>query len=231
MTVQAFCPNCGASRVVSSRFCASCGRAFDGDAPISAPPPPAGVVRDLNWTVILALAGAGLLAIGAFLPWITATIPLAGNIARSGMEGGDGWLVLVLALVPASFGYQVWAGKAGRRSWLTPMVVGFLGIGFYLLELQNIQQRIASVDTTYRQLVTVGVGLHVVLLGALATLVAGLRQRSAETASASRLAPMSMPVLSRLNRFQQLPAPMRLFWVVIGFVVVIGLILVIQALT
>ena len=33
-----------------------------------------------------------------------------------------------------------------------------------------------------------------------------------------------------LNRFERLPAPMRLFWVVIGFMVVIGVILVIQAL-
>ena len=157
MTGQAFCPQCGKARVAGAGFCGSCGRAFDGELPVSPSTPAATVARDLNWPLILALAGAVLLVIGAFLPWITATIPLAGSFARSGMEGGDGWLVLGLATAPAAFGYQAWAGKAGRRAWLTPLVAGVLAIGFYLLELQNLQQRIESIDATYRQLKERGV--------------------------------------------------------------------------
>ena len=174
---QAFCPNCGAPRVTGSRFCASCGRPFDGEAPVN---------RHLNWTVILSLVGAALLAIGAFLPWVSATIPLAGNFAPSGMEGGDGPVSLGLALVAATYGYKVWSGAAGPRSWIIPLILGVVGIGFYALELQSIQGRIAAIDATYRPLVTVGIGVHVILLGAIATLVAGLRQWAFESEQRNR---------------------------------------------
>ena len=47
---------------------------------------------------ILMLLGAGLAALGSFLPWISVSTGF-GSTSRNGMEGGDGVIILIVAIL------------------------------------------------------------------------------------------------------------------------------------
>jgi Double zinc ribbon len=54
----------------------------------------------------LLVAAAALVVVGSFSPWIKATAVLVGTVTRSGMDGGDGWIAILLAVPLAICGIR-----------------------------------------------------------------------------------------------------------------------------
>jgi hypothetical protein len=71
--------------------------------------------------------GGALIAIGAFLPWVKAIAAFVGTITRSGMEGGDGPIFLIVGIIIAAVG--LWSLMA--RPTMAPglLILGGLAVG------------------------------------------------------------------------------------------------------
>ena len=147
----------------------------------------------------LAIAGGGLLVLGALLPWITVFIPGSGETpSNSGMEGEDGLIFLMGGLVIAALGLWAFSGRPSAVPAL--LIVGGLaaGIGAFL-EYSDIAQQISSVSDSMgsRFSYSVGEGIWLLFAGALLTVVAGFvlwRQ----------MEPVAEPGAARARRRQQI---------------------------
>lgn len=160
MTPQ-FCAACGTRLVEGAAFCAGCGArvggesappAASGDTPPPAPPayaaPAAHAWRDpsaarataLPDSRTLAFIGAGLLALGCFLPLFT--IPVAGSITYFSGGGGDGIFILVFAAA------TVLLAILGK----TRLVVfpGLLSLALMAFTYFSLQSRMGEVRATMR---------------------------------------------------------------------------------
>jgi hypothetical protein len=211
------------------RFCRSCG--FDFDSQPSRQPPDGR--SDPDW-----YAGA------AHAPLPAALSSDKPDDNQSARLGGIAWIICAaltgyLALLQYgavgtlnSFGlnsgdlqtYAAWNGIAAA-----------LTVYFGVRLLQRPNRGFLGTSTAWGAISVLG-GVYQVSTGAtneiflgsiVAAGVAGVLSFAARSVTPEEKLPPEPP---HLNRFERLPAPMRLFWVVIGFMVVIGVILVIQAL-
>jgi hypothetical protein len=196
-----YCPQCGAQRIASFRFCRQCGLDFDdphlASSSVTASSRPTGafaadqpgspadrttVPVEVNVPALFVALGGLMGLIGSFLPWVTATIPFAGSIARSGIEGGDGWVSVVLGAALSIVGGALAAGRSASgvaKSSLTVFALGALLAGFGAFELLNVQSRIEEIDVEYRSLAAVGIGIWMIIVGGGMAAVASLRLRGA----------------------------------------------------
>lgn len=109
------------------------------------------------------LVAAAAMAVGAFLPWAKITAPFIGTVTRSGIEGGDGWFFVGVAVLAA-----VCANSESK----TPLaVLGALAAAFSVYEIVDVNNRIADVDSSIAT-ASVGVGLWLCAAGAAATVAA-----------------------------------------------------------
>jgi hypothetical protein len=75
---------------------------------------------------VITIAVAALLVfIGAFMPWVKVTAPFIGELTKSGVEQGDGWLTLLMAV--ASFGLVAWYQYGSRRE--RPILIALTIVG------------------------------------------------------------------------------------------------------
>lgn len=141
--------------------------------PAAIPPPPPAARRDvppgpppaplrlgtLQW---VALGASAVLAIGAFLPWIT-----VGPFSRSGVgDGGDGWFTLVCALACGAI-VLLTARSIRIRGWIAIAVLGVLSAFICLIDIADV----AGADVPLFE-PSVGSGLILSLLASL--VVAGV---------------------------------------------------------
>lgn len=125
-------------------------------------------------TAVLVLGGAALVAIGSFMPWLTATVPFVGSISKSGMDG-DGKFSLILGLGIAAAGWSlVGKGKARKTTVLLSGLAAALGVGEYAHISSTIN------DADIGGLASVGTGVYVIIVGALAALAGSLLFTPAE---------------------------------------------------
>lgn len=119
---------------------------------------------------ITAIGAAGALTLGAFLPWVTVTVPLAGTLTRSGIQtGGDGWFFILLAAATL-------IAVLNTRPAATALL-GTTATGLALYEIIHIQHRITTAQNGPQgNLVVAGIGngLWLCLAAALTTLAAAL---------------------------------------------------------
>src|SRR5205823_1570587 len=74
--------------------------------PATSAPQPATALAGREGVVVVLLGALGL-AVGSFLPWLTATAPFVGTISRSGLDGGgDGILTLIAGIVVGLLGFR-----------------------------------------------------------------------------------------------------------------------------
>lgn len=115
-------------------------------------------------------AGFILVFIGLLLPWITVS---AGpfSASRSGISTGDGKVVFVLAIIAA-------AGLYLRRS-LVALIAGGLAAALTIYDAIDIGRLGGDVPGEAKSLIDAGTGIGVwlVLVGAIALTAAGLLQR------------------------------------------------------
>jgi hypothetical protein len=127
--------------------------------------------------IITGLGGV-LIMLGSFLPWLTATIPLAGTITVNGMQGegiGDGVITLVLGMIAVLLGVAQVTGNLPARWRLLPIMIGVLTGLIAAYAYNDVQGRIHSV-TAESDLVTasVGMGIYTLFVGAGFAIAGGL---------------------------------------------------------
>ncbi len=122
----------------------------------------------------VALAGAALVVIGAFLPWVTANAAFFGRIETRGVEG-DGVVTLVLAGVVAFIALARFRVDDRARS------VAIVGIACSLLVLAvavwdfvDTQRRVRELNDSFEGFgrASVGIGLYLTIAGGVAILIA-----------------------------------------------------------
>lgn len=119
---------------------------------------------------ILAIAGGGLLVVGAFLPWVRAEGPFV-SVGRSGMVAEDFLIFLGAGVVIAALG--LWAGVAMRSAAPALLIVGGVAAGIAaFLDYRDVARNIEEVNDG-RITYFVGEGIWVLFAGALVSVVAG----------------------------------------------------------
>ena len=130
-------------------------------------------MADRYWhgSTIVVCAGGLLLVVGPFFPWLT----IGGGFletSRNGMDAGGGlWflivgvLVLVLAWTRGSF-----AVPEGQYRW-GPAIPAVVGLGLWRINYTDMLDLIAGAPAAAAPFMSVGVGLWMVGIGAIAAIV------------------------------------------------------------
>lgn len=119
-----------------------------------------------------AIGGGAALGLGAFLPWATVTAPFVGTVTRSGLEGGDGWIAVVLGVIAAVYGYKLLNGGGGRVGLLLVAVAAGLLTAF---EISDVQDRVDDARAEAEFVAAeVGVGLWIMAAGVVAIVIGAL---------------------------------------------------------
>lgn len=116
----------------------------------------------------MGLAAAALLGVSAFLPWVTLSF-LTFSDTTTGIEGGDGWLVLSLAIV-AGLLHAVapkWAFIPGGLALL---------LGLYeIYDLYSATDNRAAMENKGLQ-VELGIGMYLLFLSSVGVILISITQ-------------------------------------------------------
>lgn len=159
------CPKCDSPNPVGQAYCGRCGFDLRAPAPPDADPPgpqltQGGVTH--RTAVIVTVVGGALMALGSFMPWVSArsgfgSQDVAGTTGDGVFSLGLGALVAIVALVhlerPAS--------GLVRGGIIT---AGIVGIGIAIIDYTNVSQKIAGLTTNLVS-ASVGAGLYVLAIG------------------------------------------------------------------
>jgi hypothetical protein len=119
---------------------------------------------------IVVIVGGAIVALSAFLPWITVVNPFGGEMSKSGVEGNmsDGWFFVAIGV-----GLAISAATSPKSKGITIfwVVLALAAAGLGVLEMTSIQQHIDTIDSEIRHLASVGVGIYASIAGAVTALV------------------------------------------------------------
>ncbi len=184
-SVSRFCPNCG-TQSSGTRYCTNCGTDLarpSAEVPLGPPPPetppretapPSDRSSSLDWGGVLFLIAGGLVVLGSFLPWISATAAFIGTISRNGIDGGDGVITVGLGILTGLFGVSLLA-RSGRPSVarVGALFIGLITLYLALVEIGSASARAREITNDYAT-GQVGAGLYVIALGAILAIIAAL---------------------------------------------------------
>lgn len=128
-------------------------------------------------SAVMMMAGAGGVALGCFLPWVTITAPFVGTISKNGVQGPDGVFFLGLAAAVGVLAYGLYQSPVGRpaRRWGLAALIIVLAV-FTSLEVSDISQRISdATDDSDLIVASHGTGMWVVGAGVAASAFGWLR--------------------------------------------------------
>lgn len=129
-----------------------------------------------------AIAGGIILGLGAFASWISVS-PLAwGFVPRTGMEDGDGWLVVALAGALVVAGLDA-VQDLRQRTGLLTAGVGMVALVVCGLEYAKVQ---GTIDSAYENFGSVGIGIYIMALGAIVAVVSGVAMLPTSRRESSR---------------------------------------------
>lgn len=113
------------------------------------------------WTTA---GGGALIALGSFLPWMSATT-IFGTLSKSGLDGGgDGLFTLAVGALFVVLGLTALSGVSDRRRWITVALGSVLAI-LLVVELADLNKRVAGIPTSAFAYANVGPGIWVLFLG------------------------------------------------------------------
>lgn len=166
--------------------CSSCGQRHGAFAAatneITVPPQrrPAAATLDAGGRVkgaaALAVVGGLIAIVGSMLPWISATSGF-GSLSKSGLEGGDGVIALVIGALAIVTGVCAVAGWTFPRLLQGSAVVqGAVLLAIAAFDYVDVQHRIKSVDAAGNGFVTAstGAGLWALFVAGALVLAAGI---------------------------------------------------------
>lgn len=116
----------------------------------------------------MGLAAAALLGVSAFLPWVTLSF-LTFSDTTTGIEGGDGWLVLSLAIMAGLL-----HGVAPKWAFIPGGLALLLGL-YEIYDLYTATDDRAAMENKGLQ-VELGIGLYLLLLSSLGVIFLSLAQ-------------------------------------------------------
>ena len=129
---------------------------------------PAQNVTGPRWLV---LGGSAGVALGSLLPWAEVTAPFIGTVTVAGTDG-DGVLTLFGAVVTALLALVGFGARRSRGALIGALVVALLVAAVAVIDMVDVTGRIADAeDGDVVIQASIGIGLWVVLLGALAAIV------------------------------------------------------------
>jgi Protein of unknown function (DUF2510) len=130
-----------------------------------APVAPAQNLAGLRWVVF---GGAAGVVLGSLLPWAKVTAPFIGTVTVSGTDG-DGVLTLLGAVVAAGLAVLGFGARRSRGALIGTLVVGLLVAAVAVIDMVDVSDRIADAEGGDLPVqASIGIGLWVTLLGALA---------------------------------------------------------------
>lgn len=166
MAGRRFCANCGQPKV-PREICPHCGSPYN---PLNSDRVAA--TRSLSWPGLATIIGGGLIAAGAFLPWITTTSALRGN--RTGIDLAEGFIAVGIGAVIAVIGFREVVAAGSRFSRWAAMGLAALAIGVGAFEAGAASDRIKTFDDSVRPGASIGGGIYLVIAGGVVALVGGL---------------------------------------------------------
>lgn len=123
---------------------------------------------------IVAFAAAASMVVGAFLPWVKISAPLVGEISKSGMDGGDGIILLGTGTIVAALALKILNGAETRRTTYAIGLLGVAALALMIWEGNNISQRFNDVKNQSDLVATsYGSGLFLGGLGGVLAVCAG----------------------------------------------------------
>jgi hypothetical protein len=142
---------------------------------------------------VLVILGGLLIAIGSFLPWLTATAPFVGTISRSGLEGGgDGIFTLVAGVLTIAVGVgrltlSTMPGPLQGSAVLTGLIAG----GVMAANYSDLGGRVDRFSAQSGNVGTagIGVGFWTIIVGAAFAVIGGLAIRRRPVTSRSPTQP------------------------------------------
>lgn len=160
------CTDCGAAISERAPTCPSCG----------CPRAVAPAARASTGGPIVALIGAGMLALSPFLPWAT-----LGMISASGMQktNNEAMLLVVAAVITAIVAIASLAQRRRFARWVS-LVMGAGAGGLTWMYMTQIQEQMAGIRIGSPQL---GDGVYVAFGGAALMVVAGVMSVEVKGAS------------------------------------------------
>jgi hypothetical protein len=123
--------------------------------------------RALSAGGLAVTAGGILFAAGSALPWISVTAPFVGTITRSGLEGGDGIITLILGVVITVVGLASLSGSKSAGSKAAMFLLCLSALGLAAWELINVRVSIGGLDPDVAAYATVGIGPWMMVAGGL----------------------------------------------------------------
>lgn len=122
----------------------------------------------MNRTYYPGLVASALLALSAFLPWVV-EVTLTSSIGTTGIELGNGWIAIALALI---------AGLLFFRRKAIAFLPGVLAIGLGIFEVFFMQESLGT-DQEFEGIgfnSTIGMGIYLLFISALGIVLMGLWQ-------------------------------------------------------
>lgn len=147
-------------------------------------PSPTGPRTEEFGSTIAVLIGGGLLALGSFLPWLQASVPLIGSISRNGLDGGgDGIITLLLGVVTLIIGAVRMSGsQMPPVLQKSPVVTGIAAVVLVVIDGVSVSERVSDVSSAGAS-ASIGYGLYVCGLGGVLAIIGGLGLRASSRRS------------------------------------------------
>lgn len=125
---------------------------------------------------ILIMAGGLLLCLGSFLPWVTANAPLVGSMSKSGMEGGDGIITLILGIGIAALGIGFLAGmKSSSAGPLIVLIAAVAAAAVTVVDYNDVQGRVEDAQAVSDLVsASVGAGIWTLFVGSIVSALGSL---------------------------------------------------------
>jgi hypothetical protein len=131
----------------------------------------------------LAIAAGALIMLGSFLPWVTVHAVFLGSLNKNGTEG-DGIITLLFGLAMFLYGVARLVTRGLPKVFvITPFAIAVVTAAIALYDMVDVQSHIGDLQSEAEGLVTadIGVGLWIVLIGAILAAAAGVLLLSERT--------------------------------------------------
>lgn len=131
--------------------------------------------------ITMLLVAAGLLVIGAFLPWATVSAAGFGSVSVSGTEGSDGYITIICGAYIGFIAWQKMQGKAVAKGMMIGLYIAVgLALAIGAMNFSSIDDAAGAAALGVNA--SVGIGLWLTIAAAIVGIVGAVTMRKEDTA-------------------------------------------------